>query len=425
MRRSVRAASLLAVSLLLTGGAVSASVAAAPSPVLPDLEVGGLRQPVPAPEHAPAEGLRAAGAGIAPAGRFIPIEATRVIDTRGEVLGPFGESEGRWYDFSELPAEIVALVFNVTATQGTAAASFVSVVDANFVEGVPTTSSLNSSAGRDIANLVTVPLVGDRSVGLYNNAGSTHLIADLQGAYIADGAVGAGFVPVAPTRVLDTRESAPLGPQGMRHLTFSGAPSDAVAVAVTLTSTEATAPTSYIAAGPFDPSAPDTVPGGSVLNAYAGSDIPNLAIVPLPADDQVTLYNDQGSTQLIVDVVGWYVVGGGASYVPISSQRAVGSGAMGPQSEVNFTPASAQVPVPDDAVAIALNLTTAGATAPSYLTVYPGGTTRPLASNANARVGADVAASTLSRVGSGFTVYNDSGSLLALVDVQGYFASIG
>ncbi|WP_258725670.1 hypothetical protein [Cellulomonas sp. NS3] len=423
MRLPVRAASLLAASLVLVGGLAAPSVAA-PGELLPELDLGGLRQPVPAPEHGAADGRRAAAAGITPPGRFVPMESTRVIDTRDPDDSVLGPGEGRWYDFSDVPAGIVALVMNVTATQGTASTSFVSVVDANFEEAVPTTSAVNSSAGRDVANLVTVPIVGDRTIGLYNNSGSTHVIVDVQGFYAAFTDLAAGYVPVAPSRVLDTRESAPLGPQGLRHLTLDDAPDGAVAAAVTLTSTQATARTSYVSAGAYDPAEPDSVPTGSVLNAYQGSDVPNLAIVPVSDDNRVTLYNDQGSTHLIVDVVGWYVAGGGASYVPISSQRAVGSGWMGPQDERNFTPASAQVPVPDDAVAIALNLTTAGATAPSYLTVYPGGTARPLASNANARVGADVAAGTFTRVGSGFTVYNDSGSLLALVDVQGYFADV-
>ena len=53
--------------------------------------------------------------------------------------------------------------------------------------------------------------------------------------------------------------------------------------------------------------------------------------------------------------------------------------------------------------------------------MYPTGTTRPLASNANTRLGADVATAAFVAYGPGFTLYNNAGTVLALVDVQGYF----
>ncbi|WP_315098318.1 hypothetical protein [uncultured Cellulomonas sp.] len=359
-------------------------------------------------------------------GRLVPVEPTRVIDTREDAEGPLGPGEVARFLLDELPDHTVAVVLNLTATQGTASTSFVSALSYQYAE--PRTSVINSSAGRDVANLVTVPVSrysesGVYEVVLYNNAGYTHLVADLQGIYSSD--EGAGFQPIAPTRVLDTRDSSPLGPRGTRSLVLAGpgkvAPADAVAAAVTITSTRATARTSYVSAYPSD--ATDG-PSTSVLNAYQNDDIPNLAIVPLGPDGALTLYNDQGSTDIVVDVVGWFVESGGADYYPIEARRAVGSRTVDTGRVLEFTADSAQVEVRDDAVAMSLNLTTASASKLSYLTVYPTGTTRPFASNANARPGADIATGVLTRLGAGaaFSVYNNSGDVLALVDVSGYFA---
>ncbi|KQR08569.1 hypothetical protein ASF78_20215 [Cellulomonas sp. Leaf334] len=363
---------------------------------------------------------------LTPPGRLVPVEPTRVIDTREDEAGPLAPGERARFLMSDLPEHTVAVVLNLTATQGTASTSYISSLPHENAE--VRSSVINSSAGRDVANLVTIPVSrwtesGEPEVILYNNAGYTHVVADLQGYYSAD--EGAGFEPIAPTRVLDTRGSAPLGPHGTRPLVLAGpgkvAPADAVAAAVTITATEGTARTSYLSAYPSD-----AVDGSStsVLNAYQGDDVPNLAIVPLGPDGALTLYNDQGSTHVVVDVVGWFVESRGADFYPLQPQRAVGSGKVDTGSVLAFTAQSAGVEMRDDAVALSLNLTTASASKLSYLTVYPTGTTRPFASNANARPGSDIATGVITRLGPGpaFSVYNNSGDVLALVDVSGYYA---
>lgn len=352
--------------------------------------------------------------------RFVPVEPHRVLDTRS-TGGPLDPGAARRFDLPDLPPDATSVVLNLTATEGTSSTSFISEVPQWSAE-VPRTSVLNSAFRRDVANLVTLRLntQDDKFVVLYNNAGQTHLVADIAGYYSPAG--GAGLTPVSPTRVLDTRDSAALGPGSIRTLKLDNAPANAVAVAITLTSTEVTAATTYVSAYPTD--ATDG-PATSVLNAYRGDDIPNQAIVPLGPDGAITLYNDQGTTHLIADVVGWFVEAGGAYYHPLEPRRAVGSGVLEPGASRAFTAGTAQLAVPDAAVAVAMNLTTAGATQPSFLTVYPTGTERPWASNANARPGSDTATAAFARLGPGFTVYNDRGSVLTLVDVFGYFANHG
>jgi hypothetical protein len=77
--------------------------------------------------------------------------------------------------------------------------------------------------------------------------------------------------------------------------------------------------------------------------------------------------------------------------------------------------------VPGDAVGVVLNVTAVGATADSFLTVFPAGSDRPLASTLNPFPGRIVFNSATVLLGGGaFSVYNHSGSVHVLADVVGY-----
>jgi hypothetical protein len=49
-----------------------------------------------------------------------------------------------------------------------------------------------------------------------------------------------------------------------------------------------------------------TTPAASNLNFVAGQTVPNLAIVGIGADGNVTAYNAAGQTHVIFDVVGYF-----------------------------------------------------------------------------------------------------------------------
>jgi hypothetical protein len=49
-----------------------------------------------------------------------------------------------------------------------------------------------------------------------------------------------------------------------------------------------------------------TRPTASDLNWVAGQTVPNLVIVQLGANGSIDLYNLQGNTDVVLDVVGWY-----------------------------------------------------------------------------------------------------------------------
>lgn len=357
-----------------------------------------------------------------PGGLFVPVDPTRVIDTRTDGHGPLGPRERRSFTLDEVPADATAVVLNLTATQGTAPTSFVSVIGDDDPAGTPTTSVINPEYARDVANLVTVavapPVLTGRDVPqvtLYNNAGTTHLVADLAGYYVPT--EGAGFVGIAPERVLDTRTTTPLGAGETRRVPVSSvwqAPEDAVAAIVTVTTTHATAGTSYVSA--FPTGAPDG-PSTSVVNAYRGSDIANLAIVRLGPDGDIDVYNDRGETQVIVDVVGWFVPGGQSRYHALDPKRAEKIVTEGQQTHYFMVD---EFLISTYADGVMLNVTTFGATRPSYLQMWKSGSPQPYTSVTNARPGAHVGAAVLT---SGWIVKSfNSGDTSAFVDVAGFFA---
>jgi len=143
------------------------------------------------------------------------------------------------------------------------------------------------------------------------------VIADL-GGWFSDSsnaaATGSRFVGVTPARILDTRNgtggfSSPLLAGQMIAATVAGvgnvpAMNAAVppsAVVLNVTVTDATA-ASYLTVWPDGA----TRPNASDLNWVAGLTVPNLVVVKVGPDGTIDLYNAAGSTDVIIDVVGWY-----------------------------------------------------------------------------------------------------------------------
>jgi hypothetical protein len=120
------------------------------------------------------------------------------------------------------------------------------------------------------------------------------------------------FEPLTPVRILDTRNgtgtvggsTAPLGPSGAIDLQVTGAggvPSDATAVVMNVTYTEATA-AGFLTVWPSGEARPTV----SNLNTLPGGTQPNLVTVKLGADGKVSIFNFAGTTHVLADVAGYY-----------------------------------------------------------------------------------------------------------------------
>ena len=78
--------------------------------------------------------------------------------------------------------------------------------------------------------------------------------------------------------------------------------------------------------------------------------------------------------------------------------------------------------IPPGVTAIAMNVTVTNATTASFLTVWPGGQTRPLASSLNWVAGMTIANKVDVGLGAGaIDVFNNAGSVDVLADVVGYY----
>jgi hypothetical protein len=99
---------------------------------------------------------------------------------------------------------------------------------------------------------------------------------------------------------------------------------------------------------------------------------------------------------------------------------------LNPNETVTVTVPTGPDVVPADATAVAINLTGTGITQATFLSAYPGGVANPGTSNLNLAAGSDATAAVFAEVGlSGshtISVYNNSGQVLVIVDVLGYFA---
>jgi hypothetical protein len=118
---------------------------------------------------------------------------------------------------------------------------------------------------------------------------------------------GGVFVPLTPARLLDTRASTPVGAgsanERVVQVTGSvGVPATAKAVAMNVTVTQPTADGGFITVYPDGVSRP----GVSNLNFNAGQTIPNFAIVKLGTGGRLRIYNQSGTTHVLLDVAGYY-----------------------------------------------------------------------------------------------------------------------
>jgi hypothetical protein len=168
-----------------------------------------------------------------------------------------------------------------------------------------------------VPNRVEVKLGTNGQVDIFNAAGTVDVIADVNG-WFTDGsdptAAGGKTSGLTPARVLDTRTgiggfNAPVGPAGTIFLQVAGNggvpamtdPVSPTAVVLNVTVTNNTAP-SHLTIFPSDA----TRPNASDLNFVGGQTVPNLVVVKLGADGKIGIYNAGGSTDVIVDVLGWY-----------------------------------------------------------------------------------------------------------------------
>ncbi len=254
--------------------------------------------------------------------------------------------------------------------------------------------------------------------------------------YVTPPSDRSGYVPLTPTRVVDTRDGTgdrlgPIGPGETWTFTFKdkfGIPADAVAVAMNLTSVNATEPT-FVTVFP----AGDTRPFTANLNPVPGLAVPNLVVGRTSAAGAVSFYNNSGSVDLVADLVGYFKTSGNVKLTPLTPTRLLdtrdgtgrpAAGPLGPGEAFDLLVVD-RGDVPKTATAVALNITVTEPTASSYLTVWPTGKDRPLAASLNMVPNQTVPNLVLAQVGKDGQVgiFNYAGSTHVVADVLGYFST--
>jgi uncharacterized protein (DUF1501 family) len=359
---------------------------------------------------------------------YRPIVPERMLDTRsglGAPSGKVGPASAIDVTIGGLgpvpPTGVTAVLMNVTAT-GTTAPGFLTVWPTGATK--PEASNLNFDTGQTVPNLVLAKLGSAGKVSIFNAAGYTHVLADVCGYFVDDS--GSGLVPLTPWRALDTRSAAegPLRPAGTTTLkltSIGGIPASGVeAVVINVTAVSPTA-AGFLTVWPSGEATPAT----SNLNFVAGKTVPNLVVSKVGSDGAICIYNDSGTTNVLVDVVGYYATTGGTGTVPVTPERLMDTrttSRIGPGATIDLRVAGLG-PVPaTGARSVTLNVTAVSPSEAGYLTAFPTGSKQPTASSLNFAAGQTVANLVVAKVGDNGSVsfFNSSGSTNLIVDVVGY-----
>ncbi len=204
-----------------------------------------------------------------------------------------------------------SVALNVTALNP-AANGFMTVWPAGAPK--PNASNLNFVPGRVVPNMVIVPLGVDGKISLWSSA-SLDVLVDVLGWFPTD----ESFTGLSPERLMDTRIGG-----GTLDGNFSGPPKliagDALALpiagrgdvpssgvdSVVLNVTAInSAGAGFLTVWP----AGEAQPNASNLNFTPGRVVPNMVIVPLGADGEISLWSSS-TVDVLVDVLGWIPTGG-------------------------------------------------------------------------------------------------------------------
>jgi hypothetical protein len=480
--KSVRhIARLLAVAVLVVGGGVV---------VAPNFASAVPPPPTSSPPTSTSSPPTSTPACLCGGGEFHPLVPARIFDSRPAPLAvndvaPLGAkplSTGpATFDITLLgrggvpaePAQVLAVVVNITVTEP-GANGYLEAYGTGARPAVRT-SIINFAPNQTVPNvaLVRPGSGGQLTIGLFGASGTAHVLVDVFGWFSTSTYTaldGARLIPTTPSRVLDTRDgtgrptAGPLTAQQTIDLKIRGVEgvnppvTDVVPDLLNVTgvllnavgiTTEPGGTATHLSLFP------DALPAGqdpttSNLNLAPNVIKANLVFVPVGADGNVRIFNNQGATHVVADVVGYMLSGQDpltrkGRVVPLTSpyrtfdtrEAQWGGVRLGPgqAEDWSFAEFAASVAIGANAVgnqlAVIGNLTSASldrqyptTIARSFLTAYPaclpGVLCRPLSSNLNTVEGPPIPNMAVLTYGANNTVsvYNLGGLVHYLFDAS-------
>jgi hypothetical protein len=324
---------------------------------------------------------------LAPGAPFQPVTPFRFADSRlnqGVGVLPAGQQvRVKMAGTPGIPADATAVSASFTITEP-GGGGFLTAF--NCLGGAPAVSTLNYEARQTVSNQAIVPL--DRGDLCLFSLSTAHIVIDVNG-YVATSGTQT-FAPVQPRRLLDTRNTGILQRGTRMVVSMTGGqspvPNTATAVAVNLT---AVLPQTdgWIRAFPCDRPEPTT----SSVSARYTRVIASSAIVPVAADGTICL-TSMMTTDVVIDVTGWFGPASGLDFVPIDPIRLADTrsfnatlnpwtqGQMVPAGTVVEIPVSGVRGVPSGITGATINLVALGAYSPGWLRAVPCGTASDVSS---------------------------------------------
>jgi hypothetical protein len=422
-------------------------------------------------------------------GEFHPLTPARIFDSRPGLqvndVAPLGPKplaqEPATFNigllgFGGIPsdaASVLAVVVNLTVTEP-GANGYLEAYGKGAPPASGHTSIINFGPGQTVPNvsIVRPGADGQLTIGLYGLSGTANVLVDVFGWFSTSTYTGsdpgARLIPTTPSRILDTRDgtgrpggaAGSLGPKQTIDLQIRGA--DGVSPAVTdvvPNSPQVTGVLLNVVGITTDPGGtathlslfPDALPAGvepATSNVNLADNVikANLVFVPVGTDGKVRIFNDQGVTPVVADVVGYMQSGFAETtrigrVVPLTSPYRTFDTRFAPWGEVRLGPGQAEdwsfadfassVFIGSAAVGAQLgvlgNLTSASVErqypqvlAQSYLTAYPADAQRPTSSNLNTIEGPPIPNMAVLKYGANATVrvYNYAGFTHYLFDAS-------
>ncbi|MET9885730.1 hypothetical protein ABZZ20_21850 [Streptomyces sp. NPDC006430] len=253
---------------------------------------------------------------------YTPLNPARIVDTRSGLGTAQGQVAGQTSFGVQISGQggvnpgATAVALNVTVTNPRQD-GHLTVYPGG--QQAPTASNVNFTADQTIANSVIVPVGPDGKINVRNGAwAGIDVIVDVVGYYSPYSA--SAYVPVRPTRLLDTRDSAdwadgPLGGRGYIYMPLaSGYPhTKGFVLNSTVTNTR---DSGFLAVTP-DPYTKEqyengtagwpATPTSSTLNWTTGKTVPNLVQAGVGYTGIIDFWNQSdGDIDLIVDLFGVY-----------------------------------------------------------------------------------------------------------------------
>lgn len=365
-------------------------------------------------------------------------DSRRAADGSAPILGNVARTVSTGVDGTVTRAVLVNLAYVAPESDG-----FLTAWAAGAAQ--PFTSNVNAFGGEVVANAAVVPVDAAGRIQLLTNV-SAHVVVDLLGVFVdAPTAVTAGrFVPLAPDRLMDTREPADADNEYAERIDApmrvvnapvagrSGTPTSGMsAVALTVT-----AVSSATAGGGWASVAPGGAPQPPIsnVNTNGRGDIrPNLVVVPLGDDGSIDLHL-LAIDDVVVDVTGYFTDASAPAstvgrfhtlsnpYREVDTRTPFGFDPFGGPETRDLDP----VVVPAGAIGLTHNVTIVNNLGAGFVTAFDDGAL-PGASTANASGPAQVrAASAVTRAAAdGRLRYYSMVATDLIVDVTGWFEGPG